>query len=110
MVQDTIEKIGVKIGKINSLSEKDKHDLLNLLARLKSEMAVFSESMPEQAESITGFMERSANEVIKEEKNPDLIKISLDGLSASVKRFETSHPELVENVNYIATALANMGI
>jgi hypothetical protein len=47
---------------------------------------------------------------MRREKNPDLLKIAVDGLSASVKGFEASHPELVENVNYIANALANMGI
>jgi hypothetical protein len=38
------------------------------------------------------------------------LKLAIDGLSTSVKGFEASHPQLVENVNTIASALANIGI
>ncbi len=110
MVQNTIEKIEKKIHKYNSFTDKNKIELLNLLAILKSEMTTFSAAQPEHAESIAGFIERSTHEVMRREKNPALIKHAVDGLSASVKGFEVSHPQLVENVNYIANALANMGI
>jgi hypothetical protein len=39
-----------------------------------------------------------------------LMKLAIDGLTASVKGFEASHPQLVENINIIASALANIGI
>lgn len=110
MVQNTIEKIEDKIRKNNSFADKNKIELLNLLATLKLEMIKLSEEKTEHAESIAGFIERSTHEVMRREKNPTLLKIAIDGLSASVKDFEDSHPQLVENVNYIASALANMGI
>ena len=110
MVQNTIEKIEEKIRTNNSLSAKNKTELLDLLATLKPEIAKFSEAQIEHAESIAGFMERSAHEATRREKNPTLLKIAVEGLSSSVKGFEESHPQLVENVNYIANALANMGI
>ena len=110
MVQNTIGKIEKKIRTNGSLTEKNKTELLDLLATLKPEMTKLSKAKVEHAESITGFIERSTHEAMRLEKNPTLLKIAVDGLSASVKGFEVSHPQLVENVNYIANALANMGI
>ena len=110
MVQNTIEKIEDKIRTNSSLNEKNKAELLDLLAKLKPEIMKLANAKTEHAESITGFIERSTHEVMRREKNPDLLKIAVNGLSASVKGFEVSHPELVANVNYIANALANMGI
>jgi hypothetical protein len=110
MVKKTIEKIEEKIRTNRSLNEKNKTELLDLLATLKPEMTKFSEAQTEHAESITGFIERSTHEAMRNEKNPALLKLAVDGLSTSVKGFEVSHPQLVENVNYIANALANMGI
>ena len=110
MVQNTIEKIEEKIRTNSSITNKNKTELLDLLANLKPEITEFAKAKTEHAESIAGFMERSTHEVMRSEKNPTLIKIASDGLSASVKGFEVSHPQLVENVNYIANALANMGI
>jgi len=110
MVQNTIEKIEEKIRTNNSLNEKNKTELLELLATLKPEMTKLSEAQTEHAESIAGFMERSTHEAMRQEKNPALLKLAVDGLSTSVIGFEVSHPQLVENVNYIANTLANMGI
>jgi ABC-type transporter Mla subunit MlaD len=110
MVNNTIEKIEGKIRTNSSLTEENKTELLDLLAILKPEITELSKAHTEHAESIAGFIERSTHEVMRRDKNPTLIKHAIDGLSASVKGFEASHPQLVENVNYIANALANMGI
>lgn len=110
MVQNKIEKIEKKIHKYNSFTDKNKIELLNLLATLKPEITEFSKVQAEHAESIAGFIERSTHEVMRQEKNPALIKFAVNGLSASVKGFEASHPQLVENVNYIVNALAFMDI
>ena len=107
MEQNTIEKIEEKIRTNKSLNESDKTQLLNLLAALKPEMVKLSK---DHAESVAGFIERSTHEALRQQKNPTLLKLSIDGLSASVKDFEASHPQLVENVNNIASALANIGI
>lgn len=110
MVQNTIEKIEKKIRKYNALTDKNKIELLNLLAELKPEITEFSKTQNEHAESIVGFMERSTHEALRHEKNLSLLEFAIGGLSASVKGIEVSYPKLVENVNYIAKALANMGI
>jgi ABC-type transporter Mla subunit MlaD len=110
MTLNTIEKIEQKIRTNKSLNASDKTQLLSLLAALKPEMEKFSNVHSEHAESVAGFIERSTHEALRQQKNPTLLKLAIDGLSASVKDFEASHPQLVDDVNTIARALANIGI
>jgi seryl-tRNA synthetase len=110
MIGNTIDKIEARIRGGKHLAAKDQAELLRLLASLKSEITELSKTRHEEAESIAGFIERSAHEAARQTKNPELLKHSINGLSASVKGFEASHPKLVEDVNYICTVLANMGI
>ena len=110
MVQDTINKIERMIRSNKSLDKGNKTRLLKLLATLKPEIEKLSNAKAEHAESVAGFMERSTHEALRQEKNPTLLRLAIDGLSASVKGFEASHPQLVRAVNYIATELANIGI
>ncbi|HEY5125052.1 MAG TPA: DUF4404 family protein [Ignavibacteria bacterium] len=110
MKQNTIEKIEEKIRVYNSLKEEDRAELLKLLETLKTEIIEFSEKQGENADSLEGFISASAHEATREQKNPTLLKLAIEGLSASVEGFEESHPKLVENVNNIASMLSNMGI
>ena len=110
MIDDTIAKIEARIRKANSVPEENKAELLSLFSTLKSEVAQLAQTHEEQAQSITGFTEVSAHEATREERNPELLKHSLDGLSSSVTGFEESHPKLVQIVNRICTTLSNLGI
>ena len=110
MKKDTLENIEEKIRAYDILSKEEKSEILGLIAKLKSEISGLSESNAEHTESIVGFIERSAHEATRKHKNQNLLKLSVEGLSASVEEFEVSHPELVKRVNDIATMLANMGI
>ncbi len=110
MIQNTIEKIENKVKKIDSLKDESKTQLLNLLSTLKSEIAELSKTKGEQAESIIGFAEISTHEATRQDKNPQLLELSIDGLSTSVKGFEVSHPSLVGTVNSICVMLSNLGI
>jgi hypothetical protein len=110
MAQNTIKKIEKMIRANKSLSGDNKTQLLDLLAKLKPEIEKLSKVQAEHAESVAGFVERSTHEALRREKNPTLLKLAIDDLAASVKGFEASHPKLVETVNYIAIALANIGI
>lgn len=109
MIQDTIDKIEARLRAAN-VTPRKKTELLRLLASLKSEIATLSKTHAEHAESIAGFIERSTHEAVRQERNPALLKLSVEGLATSVKGFEVSHPQLVEDVNYVCTVLANMGI
>jgi hypothetical protein len=108
--QNTLEKIEEKIRQNSLLIKENKTELLSLLATLKPQITEFSKTQAEHAESIAGFIERSTHEAMRRQKNPTLLRMAIEGLSASVKGFEVSHPRLVEDANYIATVLANMGI
>jgi len=110
MLNDTISKIEARLQSSTSIRGEQRTELLNLLSTLKGEIASLSRTHDEQAQSIAGFAEVSAHEATREEKNPELLKLSVQGLSSSVEGFENSHPRLVGLVNRICTTLSNMGI
>lgn len=110
MIQDTISKIEERLRGAESVNDQNRAELLKLLATLKAEVSDLSETDAEQAQSIAGFTAVSTHEAIREERNPELVEISLKGLSSSVQGFEESHPKLVQAVNSICTTLSNLGI
>jgi hypothetical protein len=110
MIEDTIGKIEARIQNAEAIKEERRKELLQLLATLKSEVAQLSETHSDQAQSIAGFTAVSAHEATRLEQNPQLLKLSLDGLGSSVAGFERSHPRLVQIVNAISNTLANLGI
>jgi len=110
MVEETITQIEARIKKAKSLDDERKKELLDLLSTLKTEVSKLSKTDAEDAPSIDVFTEVSILEAIRAEKNPQLLKLSLRGLSTSVERFENSHPKLVGIVNSICNTLSNIGI
>jgi hypothetical protein len=110
MIQNTIAEIEARIKQAETVPGENKSELLNLLSTLRSEIAELSRTHGDHAQSIAGFTNLSAHEAIRDEKNPELLKLSLDGLSSSVAGFEKSHPKLVEIVNRICVTLSNLGI
>ena len=109
-IRETIENIEQRIEKADSIKPEDKEELMNLLSTLESEVVSLSKTHPEQAESITGFTRVSTHEATREEKNPQLVKLSVNGLTSSVEGFENSHEELVRIVNRLALMLSSVGI
>ncbi|HXT11512.1 MAG TPA: DUF4404 family protein [Candidatus Angelobacter sp.] len=110
MIEDTLSNIEAKIQAADSIKDDRKRELLQLVATLKSEISKLSKTDREQAQSIAGFTEISAHEATRSEQNPELLKLSLKGLSSSVGGFEKSHPQLVQLVNSISSMLSNLGI
>lgn len=110
MIKETLSEIEARIGKVASLKDEQKSELLSLLSTLRSEIAELSKTHSEAAQSITGFTGLSAHEATRQAPNPQLLKLSLEGLSTSVQGFETSHPRLVEIVNAISLMLSNSGV
>lgn len=110
MIEKTIENIESKIKDNACITEENKGELLDLLGTLKKEVSSLSKTHAEDAESIAHFTQASTHEATKSEKNPRLLKLSVEGLSSSVEGFETSHPKLVDVVNKVAHILSNMGI
>jgi hypothetical protein len=110
MGEETITQIEDRIKKVQVLNDERKKKLLDLLSTLRAEVSQLSKTNTEGAQSITGFTEVSIYEAMRKEKNPQLLKLSLQGLSTSVKGFEGSHPKLVGIVNSICLTLSNIGI
>ncbi len=110
MIKETITEIEGRIEKSESLNDEKKKELLDLLSTLKVEVSELSKTHAEHSRSITGFADVSIHEAMREEKNPQLLNISLQGLSASVEGFEVSHPKLVGVVNSICHTLSNVGV
>lgn len=110
MINGTLAKIEETIRRHKNLSDKDRTELIELFGSLKLELKELSKIRAEETESLVGFIERSTHEASRQKKNPKLLKLSIDGISESVREFEVSHPKLVEDVNYISSVLSNMGI
>ena len=110
MIQETIQQLEKRIEKTETIDNKEREELIGLLGTLKSEVLSLSKTHPEQAESITGFAQVSTHEAIRKEKDPQLLDLSVKGLTSSIKGFENSHPELVRIVNAISVTLSNLGI
>ena len=110
MIEETIRKIESRIASAEAIPGKNRSELLALVATLKSEITNLAKTRAAHAESITGFIDRSAHEATRQEKNPELLRLSLAGLEESAREFEESHPGLVSQVNAICTMLANLGI
>ena len=110
MIEDTIGDIEARIQNAEAISDERRQELLQLLATLKSEVAQLSKTHSDQAQSIAGFTALSAHEATRSEQDPQLLKLSLQGLGSSVGGFERSHPKLVQIVNAISNTLANLGI
>jgi len=110
MIEHTIGKIEDRIRGAETINEERRRELLQLLGTLKSEVAELSKTHEEQAQSIAGFTELSTHEATRTEQNPELLKLSLQGMGSSVRGFEESHPHLVQIVNDISSTLANLGI
>lgn len=109
MIQDRINKIEEKI-KQSDVKEGDKDELLNLITNLKTEIDDLSKTHREHADSIVRFTELSAHEATRNEKNPELLDLSIKGLSSSIEGFEVSHPRLVGIINRISTMFYNIGV
>jgi hypothetical protein len=110
VINETIQDIEKRIQTSVNLDTRQKTDLLKLLASLKTEVDQLSKTHHEDAASITDFIHSTARESLKKQKNPKLVKISLDGVHVSVEKFEASHPVLTETVNNLCNYFSGMGI
>jgi len=110
MIEETVRKIEARVQAAESIKEERRAELLQLLATLRSEIAELSKTHGEHAQSIAKFTEISTHEATREQQNPRLLQLSLEGLTSSVEGFEKSHPKLVQIVNAISNALSNLGI
>src|SRR5687767_8664352 len=110
MLDETLAKLETIIRQSDTIQAEKKAELVQLLTTLKSEVATLAQTHAEHAESVIGFTERSMQEAIRQTRDPQLVTIATQGLSASVAELEASHPQLVHIVNSISMLLSNIGI
>jgi hypothetical protein len=110
MLDEILAKLEMNIRQSDAIEADKKAELLRLLSTLQSEIAALEPTHAEHAASVVGFAERSMHAAIRQTKDPQLIALATQGLSASVEELEASHPQLVQVVNAISMLLANMGI
>ena len=102
--------IEATIQRTANIPDDRRAELLTMVAGLKSEIKILSETHHEEASSITRFADAWAHESSRSRKNPQLAETALHGLRLSIQGFEDSHPVLVGMVSRFATTLSNMGI
>jgi hypothetical protein len=110
MIEDTLGKIESRLKTADSIPDERRRELLELVAVLKSEVGALSKTHEEEAESIAEFAKLSTQEATRSQQNPQLLKLSLEGLNSSVQGFEQSHPRLVQIVGAVTNTLSNLGI
>lgn len=110
MVSETIARIEKEISVNKAMTEDQRKELIELVARLKREIDALGESHTEDARSIANYTATSVQEATRENPNPELLKHSLEGMSKSVEIFEVSHPKLVGVINNLGQTLMNIGI
>jgi prefoldin subunit 5 len=110
MINKIIGEIETKVRGAASTSEEKKQELLDLLGRLKTEIASLEKTHREQADSIAGFTQLSAHEATRQHKNPETLEHSVAGLRSSVEEFEQSHPKLAQIVDNLSKTLSGWGI
>lgn len=110
MIQNRIEELEQKIAGTPVVNEETRVELLKLVSELKREITNLSQGQSEQAQSIAGFAAVTAHEAVREEQDPQLLRLSTEGLQASVRGFENTHPGLVDAVNAFCRMLSNLGI
>ena len=110
MIEETFRKIKFRLEQSPELSEEHRQELDELIQSLADETAELSKTRPEDSKSISEFANLSTQEAVRDSKRPDLLKHSLDGLSASVVGLETEHPQITGLVNRLCSLLSNMGI
>ena len=110
MIEDTIQKLEAQLRSSESISAGRREELLQLLAKLKAEVADLSKTHGDEAQSIAGFTQVSTHEAMRGTQNPQLLDLSLQGLRSSVEGFEKTHPGLVQIVSSISNTLSNLGI
>ena len=110
MTDEHIEKTKSAIASAGNIPADRKAELLDLLSKLKSEIAKVSQTHHEDARSIARLVEASAQETIRAEKKPERSKRLSHELKRSVENFEASHPELVAFVTEYSGFLSALGI
>jgi hypothetical protein len=110
MISERLAKLETTLQDNNTIPEPTRQELLGLLAGLKAEVTPLLATHGDSAHAITGSAESAVQASIKREEQPEHAAEAVEGLAASVRQFEATHPRLVEIVDQLALTLSNLGI
>ena len=110
MTDERIEKIKSAVESADHIAPEKKAELLDVIAKLKPEIAKVAQTHQGEAEKISQFVETSAHEVASKKERPESLERVLHKLKQTVQKFEASHPELTAFVTEYSAVLSGMGI
>jgi len=110
MLQDTLKRIEANLAGNETIPEERKNELIGLVDKLKDEIKHLETTHSEDADSIASYTESSVREATRTDRDDVLLQHTLDGLSLSVRRFEVSHPTMMNIINTISQVLSGSGI
>ena len=110
MTDERIQKITSAVEAADHISPEKKTELLAVLAKLKPAIAEVAQTSEEEAESISRFVEASAQEVASKNERSESLEKVLNKLKQTVEKFEASHPQLSVFVSEYSAVLSGMGI
>jgi len=110
MIPERIAKLEATLRNSAGIPEATRQELLDLVASLRAEVAPIVTTHGEEAHDIADSAEVAVEAAVRREDEPEKAARALEGLVASVRAFETTHPRLAEVVDRLALTLSNMGI
>ncbi len=110
MIEQTLKQLQEKVQSSQSLDDKGKSQVLELLDELKHEVEELSDTHRERAESIATYTKDSTDELLSVPLDSQSLEHSLRGLNSSIEEFEGSHPKLISTVNAFCTRLSSLGL
>jgi prefoldin subunit 5 len=110
MTDERIQKIRSAVEDADHISPEKKAELLAVLAKLKPAIRTVAKTHEEEAESISQYVEASAQEAAGKNKDPEGLEKVLHRLRQSVEKFEASHPDLTAFVTEYSAVLSGLGI
>jgi hypothetical protein len=110
MISERLAKLESMLRDNPNLSEASRRELLDLVTGLRAEVKPLEDTHAESASQIAGSAEAAVQASMKRDQQPEQATVAVEGLAASVREFEASHPRLVEIVDQLTVTLSNMGI
>ena len=110
MIPERLAQIEATLRNSPNIPEATRQELLELVASLKAEVGPLAATHGETAEQIAGSADAAVQAAVHRGEEPEQAAQAVEGLAASVRDFEASHPKLVEIVDRLALTLSNMGI
>ncbi len=110
MISERLDRLEATLRNNTGIPESTRQELLELLAGLKAVVVPLADTHGESAQAIAGSAEAAVQAAVSHESGPVQTAQAVEGLAASVREFEVTHPRLVEIVDQLALTLSNMGI